>query len=155
VRRIYLAACWGHLAQSPLTVDAPIGRDPRNRQRMAVVVSGRRAVTRARVRERWPRADLLEVALQTGRTHQIRVHLAHVGHPLVGDDVYGSGWERGMGGPDHRWARELARRTPRHFLHATQLAFDHPRTGERMRFRAPLPPDLAAVATWARNTEIG
>ncbi|MCG6957301.1 MAG: RluA family pseudouridine synthase [Gemmatimonadetes bacterium] len=155
VRRIYLAACWGHLPQSPLTVDAAIGRDPRNRQRMAVVAGGRRAVTRARVHERWARADVLEVALQTGRTHQIRVHLAHVGHPVVGDEVYGAGWERGMGGPEVAWARELARRTPRHFLHATRLAFDHPRTGERMRFHAPLPPDLAAVADWARITERG
>jgi 23S rRNA pseudouridine1911/1915/1917 synthase len=155
VRRIYLAASWGHLPESPLTVDAPIGRDPRNRQRMAVTAGGRRAVTRARVHERWERADLLEVALQTGRTHQIRVHLAHVGHPVVGDDVYGAGWERGMGGPGAAWARELARRTPRHFLHAVQLAFDHPRTGERMRFRAPLPKDLAAVADWARITDGG
>jgi 23S rRNA pseudouridine1911/1915/1917 synthase len=153
VRRIYQAACWGHLPESPMTVDAPIGRDPRNRQQMAVVASGRRALTRARVRERWRRADLLDVALQTGRTHQIRVHLAHVGHPVVGDQVYGAGWERGMGGPDLRWARELARRTPRHFLHAAELAFDHPVTGEPMRFRAPLPPDLADVAAWARDRE--
>jgi 23S rRNA pseudouridine1911/1915/1917 synthase len=153
VRRIYWAACWGHLPESPMTVGAPIGRDPRNRQRMAVVASGRRALTRARVRERWRRADLLDVALHTGRTHQIRVHLAHVGHPVVGDPVYGAGWERGMGGPDLRWARELARRIPRHFLHAAELAFDHPATGEPMRFRVPLPPDLADVAAWARAGE--
>lgn len=153
IRRIYLAACWGHLPETPLTVDAPIGRDPKNRQRMAVVPHGRVALTRARVRERWVRADLLDVALQTGRTHQIRVHLAHVGHPVVGDGVYGVGWERGMGGPDRAWAQELAHRTRRHFLHAAELAFHHPLTGERMRFRAPLPPELATVATWARGGE--
>jgi 23S rRNA pseudouridine1911/1915/1917 synthase len=153
VRRIYRAACWGHLPESPMSVDAPIGRDPRNRQRMAVVPSGRRALTRARVRERWIRADLLDVALQTGRTHQIRVHLAHLGHPVVGDEVYGAGWVRGMGGPEGRWAQDLARRTPRQFLHAAELAFDHPASGEPMRFRVPLPADLAAVAAWARDRE--
>jgi 23S rRNA pseudouridine1911/1915/1917 synthase len=149
VKRLYRAACWGHLEESPLTVDAPIGRDPRDRKRMAVVEDGRRAVTRARVRERWLRADLLDVALQTGRTHQIRVHLAHVGHPVVGDRVYGARWVRGMGGTERGWARELARRTPRHFLHAAELAFEHPATGARMRFHSPLPADLAAVAAWA------
>jgi 23S rRNA pseudouridine1911/1915/1917 synthase len=149
IKRLYRAACWGHLETSPATVDAPIGRDPRHRQRMAVVDGGRRAITHARVRARWLRADLLDVALQTGRTHQIRVHLAYLGHPVVGDDVYGAGWERGMGGPDRAWARELARRTPRQFLHAAELVFDHPVSGVRMRFRAPLPEDLAVVAAWA------
>jgi len=151
VKRLYRAACWGHLAASPVTVDAPIGRDPRDRKRMAVVEGGRRAVTHARLRERWLRADLLDVALQTGRTHQIRVHLAHLGHPVVGDPTYGKGWERGLGGPDRAWVREMARRTPRQFLHAAELVFDHPVSGERMRFGAPLPPDLAAAAEWARE----
>jgi 23S rRNA pseudouridine1911/1915/1917 synthase len=151
IRRIYLAAVWGHLGESPLEIDAPIGRDRRDRKRMAVVPEGRPARTRTRVRERWSRADLLDVALETGRTHQIRVHLAHVGHPVVGDATYGVGWERGMGGPARGWARELARRVPRQFLHAAELAFDHPVSGERKRFRARLPSDLAAVAEWARR----
>jgi 23S rRNA pseudouridine1911/1915/1917 synthase len=151
VKRLYLAAAWGHLPESPLTIEAPIGRDRKDRKRMAVRADGRAALTRARVRERWERADLLDVALKTGRTHQIRVHLAHVGHPVVGDAVYGVGWERGMGGPTRPWALELARRTPRQFLHAAELAFDHPVTGEPMRFRAPLPPVLAEVAAWVRG----
>jgi 23S rRNA pseudouridine1911/1915/1917 synthase len=156
MRRLYHAASWGHLTASPLTLDARIGRDPRDRKRMAVTEGGRPAVTRARVRERWLTAELLDLALQTGRTHQIRVHLAHAGHPVVGDPIYGVGWERGMSGPLHRWAQTLARRTPRLFLHSAELAFDHPLTGERMRFRAPLPPDLEAVAAWAReSSEIG
>lgn len=152
VKRLYTAACWGHLDESPVTVDAPLGRDPRDRKRMAVVDGGRRAVTRARVRERWRRAELLDVALQTGRTHQIRVHMAHIGHPVVGDQVYGVGWVKGMGGGERAWAQELNRRTSRHFLHATELVFDHPVLGERMRFHAPLPDDLAAVAAWATST---
>ena len=119
---------------------------------MAVVAGGRKAVTRLRVRERWLAADLLDVALQTGRTHQIRVHLTHAGHPVIADPIYGKGWERGIGGPSRGWALQLAARTPRLFLHAAELAFDHPVSGERMRFQAPLPPDLAAVADWARET---
>jgi 23S rRNA pseudouridine1911/1915/1917 synthase len=151
VKRIYVAAAWGHLSESPVTIDAPIGRDRKDRKRMAVSEAGRSAVTRVRVRERWVRADLLDVALKTGRTHQIRVHLAHIGHPVVGDPLYGSGWERGMGGPERAWAKELARRTPRLFLHAAELGFEHPVSGAAMRFQAPLPPDLAAVAEWARD----
>ncbi len=150
VRRTYTAATWGHLRDSHATVDAPIGRDPRARQRMAVVEGGRRAVTHLGVRERWSAAELLEVRLETGRTHQIRVHLAHIGHPVVGDGVYGRGWERGMSGPARRWAGELARRTGRQFLHAAALAFTHPVQGTAMSFRSPLPLDLAEVATWAR-----
>jgi 23S rRNA pseudouridine1911/1915/1917 synthase len=151
VKRIYLAAAWGHLSESPMTIDAPIARDRKDRKRMAVSKAGRAAITRVRVRERWIRADLLDVALRTGRTHQIRVHLAHIGHPVVGDPLYGSGWERGMGGPERAWAKELARRTPRLFLHATELGFDHPVSGAPMRFQAPLPDDLAGVAAWARD----
>ena len=151
VQRTYLAAAWGHLRESPATVDAPIGRDPRHRQRMGVVEGGRRAVTRLRVRERWAAAELLEVRLETGRTHQIRVHLGHLGHPVVGDTVYGAGWERGMGGPARRWAGELARRSARQFLHAASLAFTHPVRGTPMSFRSPLPADLAELAAWART----
>jgi 23S rRNA pseudouridine1911/1915/1917 synthase len=151
VERRYRAACWGHLKESQMTVDAPIARDPRNRKRMAVVEGGRRAVTNIRVLERWLRADFLDIALETGRTHQIRVHLAHLGHPVVGDDLYGSGWERGLGGPERAWAREMARRASRQFLHAAELAFDHPVTGARMEFEAPLPDDLDVMAEWARS----
>jgi 23S rRNA pseudouridine1911/1915/1917 synthase len=151
VRRIYVAAAWGHLDESPLTIEAPIARDRRDRKRMAVAQDGRPSTTRVRVAERWERVDLLDVALKTGRTHQIRVHLAHIGHPVVGDPIYGTGWERGMGGPTRAWAIDLARRAPRLFLHASQLAFDHPVVGGRLRFFAELPPDLKSVADWARG----
>lgn len=151
IKRLYQAASWGHLDESPLTIEAPIGRDPNDRKRMAVVDDGRDALTTVKVRERWLRADLLDVALKTGRTHQIRVHLAHIGHPVVGDETYGVGWERGLGGPTRRWVDELARRITRQFLHAARLVFDHPVTGERMEFEAPLPPELQTVAEWARR----
>lgn len=150
IRRLYVAASWGHLERSPLRIDAPIGRDPNDRKRMAVVERGRRAVSHVRVRERWAAAELLDVGLETGRTHQIRVHLAHLGHPVVGDELYGAGWERGMGGRNRAWARELAHRTSRQFLHAGKLALRHPVTGEALRFRAALPEDLEAVVRWAR-----
>ena len=135
VKRVYLAALWGMLAEERVVVDRPVGRHPRDRTRMGVVVGGRPARTRLRHLERWPAASLCEAALDTGRTHQIRVHAAAIGHAV--------------GGEARRWAVELAARTPRQFLHAHRLEFDHPVTGEVMAFRAPLPGDLAAVRGWA------
>ncbi|MEW5931691.1 MAG: RluA family pseudouridine synthase [Gemmatimonadota bacterium] len=151
IRRAYLAAAWGHLPADALTVDAPIARHPTERKRMAVVQGGRHAVTHFRRLERWKAADLVRAELETGRTHQIRVHLLHAGHPVVGDRTYAEGRERGFGGAERPWAQALARRVPRQFLHAAELRFAHPRTGEEMRFEAPLPPDLAAAAEWARG----
>ncbi len=151
IKRLYIAASWGHLSESPLEVTAPIGRDPVERQRMAVVEKGRYAVTRFRVVERWLGAELLQVALGTGRTHQIRVHLAHIGHPVVGDIVYGMGWERGMGGKARQWSKMLSQMVERQFLHSWRLSFEHPLSGEVMRFELPLPADLQTCAEWARN----
>ena len=116
---------------------------------MAVVRDGRRAVTHFERKERWEAADLLEATLESGRTHQIRVHLAHIGHPVVGDDLYGAGGAKGISGPGHVWARELERKVPRQFLHAHRLAFEHPVSGEAMRFESPLPEPLAGAAAWA------
>lgn len=151
IRRRYLAAAWGHLPEPILTVDAPIGRSANDRKRMGVSEGGRRAVTRFRRLERWRAADLVQAQLETGRTHQIRVHLQHIGHPVVGDTTYAAGRERGFSGPERGWAAELARRTPRQFLHAAELRFTHPRTGEEMTFEASLPADLEAAAAWARG----
>ncbi|CAN5831749.1 RluA family pseudouridine synthase [soil metagenome] len=151
IRRRYLTLAWGHLQQAQFVVDQPIARQPNDRLRMAVVEGGRRAVTRFRRVERWTAADLLQVQLETGRTHQIRVHLLHIGHPVVGDSLYGAGRARGFSGATRGWALELAQRISRQFLHAAELRFRHPRTGVEMRFSAPLPPDLQEVVDWARE----
>jgi 23S rRNA pseudouridine1911/1915/1917 synthase len=132
VRRTYVALSWGHLESDQLTVDRPIGRDPRDRKRMAIVSSGRSARTDFVRLARYESVDLLRARLHTGRTHQIRVHLASVGHPVVGDDTYGGGG-----------ARRLVDLPPhRHFLHAAWLRLRHPITGAVMDLRAPLPADL-------------
>ncbi len=132
VSRRYAVMIWGHLAADTLSVDKPIARDPRDRQRMAIVSTGRNARTDFHRLARFASGDLLRAHLHTGRTHQIRVHLASVGHPVVGDDTYGGG-----GG------RRLADLPPRrHFLHAAWLRFHHPASGELLDFRSPLPDDL-------------
>ena len=135
VRR-YAALCWGHLDADRITVDRPIARDPRDRKRMAIVSSGRAARTDFVRLARFDAVDLLRAHLHTGRTHQIRVHLSSLGHPVVGDDTYGGG-----GG------RRLVPLPPkRHFLHAAWLRFRHPASGEPVELRSPLPQDLVAVA---------
>ena len=132
--RRYVALVWGHPAAAHGIVDAPIGRDRRDPLRMAVVADGRSARTEYWVVERFTApADLarLDCRLETGRTHQIRVHLESIGHPLVGDPTYGQRRPvLGLGRP---------------FLHAAELAFDHPLTGERCEFRSELPRDLAEM----------
>ncbi len=148
VRR-YLAACWGHVQDDTRRVEADVGRHQRDRKRMAVVPGARPAITEIERLERWKAADLLKIRLLTGRTHQIRVHLRHIGHPVVGDRQYGPGWERGLEG---RWPGDLAKRVKRQFLHAAELAFAHPVSGQPLEFSAPLPGDLAEAAEWARRT---
>src|SRR5687768_12002439 len=132
VDRRYLALVGGTVEAPAGVVDAPIGRSGHDPTRMAVRADGREARTSYEVRERFTEpapATLLECKLETGRTHQIRVHLAAIGHPVLGDPRYGR-------------SKVPA---PRPFLHAWRLAFDHPTTGERLSFEAPLPPDLEAV----------
>lgn len=152
IQRRYLTLSWGHLDEEQVTVDAPIARHPRERKKMGVVEGGKRAVTHFSVLERWVAADLLEARLETGRTHQIRVHLAHLGHPVVGDDVYSAGGARGFSGSSRQWATALEAKVKRQFLHAAFLAFRHPSSGEEMTFRSDLPPDLRSVAEWGRRS---
>ena len=125
VTKIYLALVSGRLSRRSGEVNAPIGRHPVDRKKMAVVDRGRPARTSWRVLRELPAGTLVECTLHTGRTHQIRVHLKHLGHPLLGDDVYG---KRGT--------------FPRQMLHAWKLAFEHPQTGAPVSFQSPIPEDF-------------
>ncbi len=142
VRKTYLALAQGSVGAAVGRIEAPIGRDPKDRKRMAVVNDGRRAVTGYRVRERFAGWTLLELDLVTGRTHQIRVHLAALGHPVAGDPVYGTGTSRR--GPDN---------LERLFLHAWRLELVSPSTAKLVRAEAPLPPALEAVLEGLRAGE--
>jgi len=142
--RRYAVLSWGHLTEDRSTIEKPIARDPRDRKRMAVVSTGRPARTDLTRLARFDSADLLRAHLFTGRTHQIRVHLASIGHPVVGDDTYGGG-----GG------RRLVNLPPRrHFLHAAWLIFRHPVSGETVDLRSPLPDDLHRALTAAAGPDV-
>jgi 23S rRNA pseudouridine1911/1915/1917 synthase len=139
VRKEYLAIVYGTPKQQRATIDAPIGRDPRNRKRMSVVKSGRSAVTEYVIEQPLRHASLLRLRLRSGRTHQIRVHLKHLGHPIIGDPLYSGPQWRGI--PDKRIQKAIAA-FPRQALHAARLTIPHPRTGETMTFESPLPEDM-------------
>jgi 23S rRNA pseudouridine1911/1915/1917 synthase len=148
VKREYLALVHGALRRAG-EVDAPVGRDPRNRVRMSVVPipgGGKAARTRFKVIEHFPGATLLECSLETGRTHQIRVHMQSLGHPLVGDPVYRAGRPGIRPGDSPALAA-----FPRQALHAARLAFLHPDHGEPMHFETPLPMDFAALLAQLRS----
>ncbi len=142
VRRVYAALAWGHLDQSPLAIEAPLARHPTDRKRMFVTPQGRPARTDAWVVARFEVVDLLRLELHSGRTHQIRVHLEHIGHPVVGDPVYPGGGSRRISGTARRIAESLERAAPRQALHAAALAFRHPASGEPLEFRSEWPADL-------------
>jgi 23S rRNA pseudouridine1911/1915/1917 synthase len=144
VKKTYLALVQGSVEAAAGRIEAPIGRDPRQRTRMAVVPEGRPSVTGYRVRERFRGWTLLEVDLVTGRTHQIRVHLAALGHAVAGDPVYGTGTSRR--GPDG---------LERLFLHAWRIVFASPATGELVRVEAPLPEALESVLGQLRAIATG
>lgn len=154
VHRTYAALAWGHLDESPLRIDAPIARSQADRKRMAVVADGRQAATVVRVIARFEVCDLLRIDLETGRTHQIRVHLNHIGHPVVGDAVYGGGGSRRVSGSPRALAERLERSIPRQALHAAGLAFRHPESGEPLSFQADWPPDLTPGLRVAADSEL-
>ena len=141
--REYLALCWGRFDMPSGTVDAPLGRHPHNREKMAVVAEakGRFAITHWRVEQAFPAAALVACRLETGRTHQIRVHLAYVGHPLLGDAVYGSAFKTKANLLAAQAQKALAEFN-RQALHAAVLGFDHPVTGEPLRFESAPPKDF-------------
>jgi 23S rRNA pseudouridine1911/1915/1917 synthase len=146
VHKAYLALLEGHLHPAWGRIEAAVGRDPHHRQRMSVQTGGREAVTEYHVLEQFAHRvglaageyTLIEAEPLTGRTHQIRVHLASIGHPVVGDGVYGR--------------RKTSLPVSRQFLHARRLGFKHPTTGQRLELEAPLPEELAAVLDLLRQT---
>lgn len=142
VQKAYLALVEGHVSPPTGLIDAPIGRDPRARKKMAVAPrGGREAQTEYRALEYYDAHTLIEAHPLTGRTHQIRIHMAFIGHPIVGDSVYGF--------------RKQRAKAPRLFLHAARLAFRLPSTGEWREFQAPLPDDLAGVLARLRGEGAG
>ncbi|HET6852828.1 MAG TPA: RluA family pseudouridine synthase [Pyrinomonadaceae bacterium] len=142
VFKSYVALVHGRVLQTSGRIDQPLARDPSNRTRMAVVRGGRNALTLYRVRRSFQRFTLLDVELKTGRTHQIRVHLAWLKHPVVGDETYGGGRDNTI--QDAR-LRARIRNLNRHFLHAEKLGFTHPATGEFVKFESPLPAELSEL----------
>ena len=142
IDRGYLALAQGLPSPAQGRIEAPIGRDPRHRKRMAVVERGRAAVTRYRVEQAYgTRASLVACRLETGRTHQVRVHMAHIGHALIGDPLYG-GRRRGLPA------------FPRQALHAARLGFRHPATGEDMLFESPPPADFHELSVMLEDLNL-
>lgn len=145
VKKKYLTLVSGVIEEDTATIDAPIGRSSSNRQQMTTTRSGREAITHFTVLERYEDCTLLEVAIETGRTHQIRVHLAFIGHPVVGDALYGNK-------PSARVAERLG--VKRQFLHAESLSFAMPGSGEQSTFEAPLPEDLTGILEILRGERV-
>lgn len=146
LERAYVALAWGTPARTSFTIDAPLDRDTKARDRIAVRASGRHAITHVTVEESLAEGLVSRITcrLETGRTHQIRVHMAHAGHPLLGDETYGKGFRTKSGKLDDR-ARGALDALGRQALHAAVLGFAHPATGQTMRFESPLPADMASL----------
>ena len=150
VEKVYLAIAYGPFNKEEGIIDSVIGRHPSERKRMSTRTrKGRPAVTRWKVVERFDGFTFLEILPQTGRTHQIRVHLSSIGHPLLGDPLYG---RKGRPGTIHDPVlKGCVERMGRQALHAHRLGFTHPRTGERVEFVSPLPDDMRDVLAWLRK----
>jgi 23S rRNA pseudouridine1911/1915/1917 synthase len=142
IRKEYLAIVYGMPKATSGTIDAPIGRDPRDRVKMAIVAGARHAITDYSVAEQLKHASLLRCRIRTGRTHQIRVHLKSIGHPIIGDPLYSGPQWRGI--PDKKLQKVLASFS-RQALHAARITLPHPRTGESMTFEAPMPADMQTL----------
>ncbi len=152
LHREYAVLVWGHLAGSR-EIDAPLARHPKDRKRMAVLATGRSALTRVEPVARFDVCDLVRATLASGRTHQIRVHLAHIGHPVVGDAVYHGGGARRMTGSQRVRANEVERMAPRQALHAAALRFVHPVSGEQCDLHSEWPSDLRPLLAAAAVDE--
>ncbi|MBX7170530.1 MAG: RluA family pseudouridine synthase [Pyrinomonadaceae bacterium] len=140
VYKRYLALVHGEFDENTGTIDAPIAREKHNRTKMGVRAHGRNALSLWRVKQRFEKFTLVEVEIKTGRTHQIRVHLAYINHPVVGDETYNNGRDKSVANLE---IRRAIQNLNRFFLHAEKLSFTHPQTNEKMSFRSPLPQELS------------
>lgn len=152
VFKSYVALVHGVVGEDTGRIDQSIARDSRNRTRMAVVRTGRPALSLFRVRRRYDRFTLLDVEIKTGRTHQIRVHLAWMKHPVVGDEVYGAGRDNTVQDPQ---LKSEIRKLGRQFLHSSQLGFRHPRTDQIMKFTTPLAAELEQLLAVVEKKQAG
>ncbi|MCK5879736.1 MAG: RluA family pseudouridine synthase [Holophagae bacterium] len=148
--KIYKAICYGRLREETGIIDQPVGRSGSDRKKMAVRRDGRNAVTRFKVMEEIGMFSVLNLSLETGRTHQIRVHLTHEGHPIVGDKLYGTTRWKGV---EDSVLRKYVREFPRHALHSALLSFVHPVTGEEIVCKRPFPPDLQELLERIRESQ--
>jgi 23S rRNA pseudouridine1911/1915/1917 synthase len=149
IRKTYLAACYGTPKDAEGVVEAPIDRHPRHRQEMAVVARGRPSRTLYRVEEDFGGTSFVSCRPVTGRTHQIRVHMAHIGHAIVGDPLYAGRQWRNLADPK---IQTTCRNFPRQALHASRIAFQHPVTNDEVEFEAPLPGDLTELLEILRSS---
>jgi 23S rRNA pseudouridine1911/1915/1917 synthase len=153
VKKVYSAIVYGSMRQEKGLIDSAVGRHPTQRKRMSTRTKrGREAITRWKKLEEFDGATLLEIFPQTGRTHQIRVHLSSVGHPVLGDSLYGR--KATPGAIRDPVLKECTKRMNRQALHARQLEFTHPRTGERVRFVSPIPQDMQALLECLRSQKM-
>jgi 23S rRNA pseudouridine1911/1915/1917 synthase len=152
VQREYEAIACGVLTGGG-KVDAPIGRHPRDRVKMGVVAGGKPALTHFRVLQRFETYTHVRCMLETGRTHQIRVHMAHIGHPLLGDSLYGARLRLPKQADES--VKQILQEFPRQALHAAQLGLVHPKTGRSMQWQAALPEDMQAVLAALRQQNTG
>ena len=157
MERRYIALIWGGFETDEGRIEAPIGRHPKDRKRMAVSQNGRYATTRWKIRARYDFLSLLSLALETGRTHQIRVHLTHLNRPVFGDPLYGGREERlsGIAPLFRREATHLLAQTNRQMLHATRLTFVHPVTQKEMMFEAHPPEDMQKILAYSSSSSSG
>jgi len=142
ISRVYAAMVWGHLDEAKVTIDAPLARHPKDRKRMSIQADGRAARTDAFPIVRLGPVSIVRLELHTGRTHQIRVHLESIGHPIVGDAIYPGGGSKRISGVGKQQAKMLEALAPRQALHAALLAFRHPISGVPLELRSPWPADL-------------